>query len=101
VARACLTEPVLLLGVPAEHRDWGTADRPGAVGTGPQPVRPTVVTAQVETACGMKDGPKPLNVREWTCGEWGAVHDRDVNAARNILALGRRERLINARGGQV
>jgi transposase len=29
-----------------------------------------------------------------------AVHDRDVNAAKNILALGRRERL-NARGGQV
>jgi putative transposase len=29
-----------------------------------------------------------------------SVHDRDVNAAKNILALGRRERL-NARGGQV
>jgi putative transposase len=58
-------------------------------------------TSQVCSACGVKDGPKPLNVRAWTCGECGAVHDRDVNAARNILALGRRERLINARGGQV
>jgi putative transposase len=58
-------------------------------------------TSQVCSACGMKDGPKPLNVREWECGQCGAVHDRDVNAARNILALGRRERLINARGGQV
>ena len=57
-------------------------------------------TSQVCSACGVKDGPKPLNVREWTCGGCGAVHDRDVNAARNILALGRRERLINARGGQ-
>ncbi|KAB1988209.1 RNA-guided endonuclease InsQ/TnpB family protein [Streptomyces triticiradicis] len=29
----------------------------------------------------------PLNVREWTCG-CGAVHDRDVNAAKNLLAAG-------------
>jgi putative transposase len=57
-------------------------------------------TSQVCSACGVKDGPKPLNIREWTCRECDTVHDRDVNAARNILALGRRERL-NARGGQV
>jgi putative transposase len=29
----------------------------------------------------------PLNVRQWTC-LCGVVHDRDVNAARNILAAG-------------
>ncbi|WP_462166420.1 zinc ribbon domain-containing protein, partial [Frankia sp. AiPs1] len=29
----------------------------------------------------------PLNIREWTC-RCGAVHDRDVNTARNILAAG-------------
>jgi putative transposase len=57
-------------------------------------------TSQVCSSCGVKDGPKPLSVRAWQCRECGAVHDRDVNAARNILALGRRERL-NARGGQV
>ena len=57
-------------------------------------------TSQVCSACGVKDGPKPLAVREWTCKERGTAHDRDVNAAKNILALGRRERL-NARGGQV
>lgn len=31
-----------------------------------------------------------LRIRAWTCSECGAVHDRDVNAARNILAAGLR-----------
>jgi putative transposase len=57
-------------------------------------------TSQVCSACGVKDGPKPLSVRAWTCAACGAVHDRDVNAARNILAAGRAERL-NACGGTV
>ncbi|MFI1710621.1 RNA-guided endonuclease InsQ/TnpB family protein [Streptomyces griseoruber] len=38
-------------------------------------------------ACGTVAAKLPLNVREWTC-ECGAVHDRDVNAARTILAAG-------------
>lgn len=57
-------------------------------------------TSQLCSACGVKDGPKPLHVRMWECKACGAVHDRDVNAARNIAALGRRE-ARNARGGQV
>jgi putative transposase len=57
-------------------------------------------TSQVCSACGHKDGPKPLSVRAWTCPACDAVHDRDVNAARNILAAGRADRL-NACGGQV
>jgi putative transposase len=57
-------------------------------------------TSQVCSACGARDGPKPLSVRAWTCAACGTVHDRDVNAARNVLALGRRESL-NARRGQV
>ena len=57
-------------------------------------------TSQICSTCGMRDGPKPLRVRTWQCQACGTVHDRDVNAARNIAALGRREAL-NARGGQV
>ncbi|MET9046701.1 RNA-guided endonuclease TnpB family protein [Streptomyces sp. NPDC004362] len=41
-------------------------------------------TSQVCSVCGVKDGPKPLNVREWTCGACGALLDRDVNAAVNV-----------------
>ena len=39
------------------------------------------------SACGTLREQLPLNVREWTCA-CGAVHDRDVNAARNLLAAG-------------
>ncbi|KAB1138971.1 IS200/IS605 family element transposase accessory protein TnpB [Streptomyces luteolifulvus] len=38
-------------------------------------------------ACGTVAAKLPLNVREWTC-DCGSVHDRDVNASRNILAAG-------------
>jgi putative transposase len=57
-------------------------------------------TSQVCSACGVKDGPKPLHVRQWACTACGTVHDRDVNAAKNILAAGRAERL-NACGAGV
>ncbi len=49
-------------------------------------------TSQVCSACGRRDGRKPLSVRVWTCIGCNAVHDRDVNAALNILALGRRDK---------
>ncbi|NLU84239.1 RNA-guided endonuclease TnpB family protein [Rhodococcus sp. HNM0569] len=57
-------------------------------------------SSQLCSACGVVDGPKPLSIRQWTCAACGAVHDRDLNAAINILAAGRAERL-NACGGTV
>ncbi|RSM80926.1 transposase [Kibdelosporangium aridum] len=39
------------------------------------------------SACGAPAAEMPLHVRTWTCG-CGTTHDRDVNAARNILAAG-------------
>ncbi|GAB4585287.1 RNA-guided endonuclease InsQ/TnpB family protein [Nocardia sp. IFM 10818] len=40
------------------------------------------------SSCGALYEGMPLNVRMWTCG-CGVTHDRDVNAAQNILAAGR------------
>ena len=40
------------------------------------------------SVCGAIGDKKPLSVREWTCA-CGSTHDRDVNAARNLLAAGR------------
>jgi putative transposase len=39
------------------------------------------------SACGALVEKMPLNLRSWTC-RCGVVHDRDLNAARNILAAG-------------
>ena len=44
-------------------------------------------SSKVCSACGAVQDRMPLSVREWTC-RCGAVHDRDVNAARNIRAAG-------------
>ena len=56
-------------------------------------------TFQTCSACGHKDGKKPLSVRTWRCSACGAEHDRDINAAKNILAAGLTERL-NACGAE-
>ena len=48
-------------------------------------------TTRTCSACGTLSGPSGqagLRIREWTCSECGASHDRDQNAARNILAVG-------------
>jgi putative transposase len=56
-------------------------------------------TSQVCSACGIKDGPKPLGIRQWACAACGTVHDRDVNAAKNILAAGRADKSNACRAG--
>ncbi|MGH3310142.1 MAG: RNA-guided endonuclease InsQ/TnpB family protein [Streptomyces sp.] len=40
------------------------------------------------STCGTLAEKMPLNVRTWTC-DCGTTHDRDVNAAKNLLAAGR------------
>ncbi len=41
-------------------------------------------TSQTCSACGVKDGPKPLHIRAWQCRSCGAWLERDVNAAVNV-----------------
>ncbi|WGZ94466.1 MAG: zinc ribbon domain-containing protein [Candidatus Thiothrix putei] len=36
------------------------------------------------SGCGHKVEKLPLSVREWTCPDCRAVHDRDINAAKNL-----------------
>ena len=43
-------------------------------------------TSKTCSHCGHRMGRMPLDVRRWVCPECGCLHDRDVNAAINILS---------------
>lgn len=50
-------------------------------------------TTRACSSCGSLSGPSGLRqlvVRQWQCSDCGTEHDRDVNAARNIAAVGSR-----------
>lgn len=58
-------------------------------------------TSQTCSCCGVKGGKKELNIREWTCLNCGTIHDRDLNASKNILNVAEgHSDTKNERGGK-
>ena len=49
----------------------------------------TYPSSQLCSKCGYKNSiTRDLAIRKWTCPKCGSIHDRDINAAKNILSKG-------------
>lgn len=57
-------------------------------------------TSKTCSYCGSYREKMPLSIRQWTCSDCGTRHDRDVNAARNILSFATAGEVGLARGGR-
>ncbi|MFC3492388.1 zinc ribbon domain-containing protein [Glycomyces rhizosphaerae] len=64
----------------------------GPLWSGSHQDRPVPAVERTCSSCGAVGAPKPLHVRSWACQHCGVLHDRDVNAAKVILAAGLAER---------
>jgi hypothetical protein len=65
-------------------------------------LNPVIYVEQKCSCCGEKGGKKELNVREWECLFCGVIHDRDINASRNIIQVaGGQSETQTGRGGDV
>ena len=51
-------------------------------------------TSQICSNCGHDSGKKTLDIREWSCPSCHTLHDRDINAAKNIRNIGLGQALV-------
>jgi putative transposase len=77
---------------------WGQfvriiAEKADRYGRTVQSVSRWLASSKTCSACQHQLDELPLQIRQWTCPACQAVHDRDHNAAKVILAAGRAERL--------
>lgn len=75
-------------------------EKAGHFGRSVQRVSRWLPSSKTCNACGHRMQSMPLQIRQWVCPQCGDVHDRDRNAALNILAAARAER-ENACGADV